>query len=112
MANDLYNSVSAQALTRCTVFRDSETGVPIIKHAQNVVPILDQNKRDANAFEPGPRPMGLRHIARLPNVVVLQLQRQGLLDYKGEPADERKLKRFLSDPENRFLRVDNGARLA
>ena len=111
MPQDLYDSVSPLALTRATVFRDSD-GTPMIRHHQNVVPVLEQNKRDANAFEPGPRPAGLRHIARIPNVVALQLMQRGLLDYRGQVADERGLLRFLSDPDNAFLRVDNGRRLA
>jgi hypothetical protein len=112
MAETLYDSVSPAALTRSTVWRDAETGVPVIRHAQNVDPILDANKRQASDYVPNRNPMGLRHIARIPNVVVLQLQQRGLLDHKGRPADERALLRFLSDPENAFLRVDNGRRLA
>jgi hypothetical protein len=112
MASYLLDTVSPAALVRATVWRDSETDQPIIRHQQNVDPILETNRRDANAYQPGVRPLGLRHIARLPNVVVLQLQQAGLLDYKGRPADERKLLRFLSDPENRYLRTDNGRRLA
>jgi hypothetical protein len=108
----LYDSVSPLALSRCTVFSDSEPGTQVIRHHQNVVPVLEQNKRDANAFEPGPRPAGLRHIARIPNVVALQLMQRGLLDYRGQVADERGLLRFLSDPDNFLLRVDNGRRLA
>jgi hypothetical protein len=110
---ELYDSISPEALTRATVFRDSETGIPMIRHHQNVVPILEQNKRDANAFEGGKNnPMGLRHVARIPNVVVVQLMQLGLLDYRGKIADERALLLFLSDPQNRHLRVDNGRRLA
>lgn len=112
MARDLYNSVSATALTQSRVWRDDETGGLVIKHEQNVVPILEANRAQANDYVPNRNPMGLRHIARIPNVVVLQLQQQGLLDYKGRVADERKLWRFLSDPDNRYLRVDSGRRLA
>jgi hypothetical protein len=106
VAADLYDSVSPLALTRCTVSSE------VVRHEQDVVPILDANKRDANAFEPASRPMGLRHIARIPNVVALQMMQRGLLDYHGRVADERALLRFLSDPEHRYLRVDNGRRLA
>lgn len=112
MAVDLYDSVSATALTRATVWRDSDTNAPIIRHIQNVGPILEANKQDANAYQPRALPMGLRHIARLPVTVVMQLQHEGLLDYKGRVGDERKLMRFLSDPDNMYLRVDNGRRLA
>lgn len=110
---DLFDSISPEALTRATVFRDSETNLPVVRHHQNVVPILDQNKRDANAFEGGKKnPMGLRHVARIPNVVALQLMQRGLLDYRGRVGDADALLRFLSDPENRHLRTDNGRRLA
>lgn len=112
MARDLYNSVSATALTQSRVWLDNETGSPIIKHAQNVTPILEANRREANDYVPNRNPMGLRHVARIPNVVVLQLQQAGLLDYRGRVADERALWRFLSDPDNRALRVDSGGRLA
>lgn len=109
---ELYDNISPLALTRATVFRDSETGRPVIRHHQDVVPILDQNKRDANNFAPGPREMGIRHIARIPNVVVVQMMHLGLLDYRGKVADEKALLQFLSQPENRYLRTDNGRRLA
>lgn len=112
MARALYENVSWGALTHTTVWRDSETNVPLIRHSQNVDPILEANKRQANDYEPRSLEMGLRHVARLPAVVVLQLQQAGILDWQGRPGDERRLKRFLSDPENRWLRVDNGRRLA
>jgi hypothetical protein len=111
MPADLYDSVSPLALTRATVFRDSD-GTPMIRHHQNVVPVLEANKRDANAFEPGPRTAGWRRVACIPNVIALQLMQRGLLDYRGRVGDERALLRFLSDPENRHLRTDNGRRLA
>jgi hypothetical protein len=112
MSQPLHDSVSTAALTRSTVWRDAETGVPVIRHSQNVDPILEANRRQANDYVPNRNPMGLRHIARIPNVVVLQLQQRGLLDYQGRVADERALFRFLSDPDNRWLRTDNGRRLA
>jgi hypothetical protein len=112
MARDLYTSVSATALTQSRLWRDDETGVPVIKHAQNVTPILEANRRQANDYVPRANRLGLRHIARIPNVVVVQLQQRGMLDFKGRIADERALWRFLSDPDNRALRVDNGRRLA
>src|SRR5215472_3109152 len=110
MARDIYANVSAQALTSSRVWWDSD-GTLLIKHQQDVDPILELNKRQANDYEPRRNALGLRHIARIPNVVVMQLQRDGIMDHKGQIADERRLWRFLSDPENRHLRVDNGRRL-
>lgn len=112
MSRALYDRINPVALTRATVWRDPETDDPLIKHAQNVDPILDDNKRLANDYVPNRNPLGLRRIARIPNVVVLQMQEAGLLDHQGRPADERRLLRFLSEPENLYLRVDNGRRLA
>lgn len=108
---NLYEASSPAALTSCTVSRDSD-GTILVRHHQDVVPVLDANKREANDYQTTPNVMGLRHVARIPSVVALQLMQRGLLDYQGRPADERALLRFLSDPENRYLRVDNGKRLA
>ena len=69
MSRLLYESVSATALTRATVFRDSETGVPLIRHSQDVVPIIEANKRDAKAYVTTSRPMAFWAFHSLPCAV-------------------------------------------
>lgn len=97
---------------RSTVLVD-ETGRPLIRTAQACAPILEQNKREANAYEPRMQrnPIRARKVASIPFVVWAQLEQIGIV--KGTRViDEPAFLAFLSDRDLRALRTDNGRRLA
>ena len=100
--------------TRTEVWRDAETGLPLIRSVQDVDPILDQNARDAALFcshRVARNPAGIRHVARIPLVVWRQLEQLGIVE-QGRVVDDIRFLRFLSDGDVRKLRCDNAARLA
>ena len=99
--------------SRTRLLRDSATGLPLIQKVQDVRPSLDANQRDANNFDGAKvrrNPAGLRHIARIPMVVIQQLRHMGIIEGM-TVVDEVRFMRFLSDSQVRKLRCDDGARL-
>ena len=70
---------------------------------QDVTGTLDLNRKQAN--EVGKRFGGeaMHHVARIPNVILLDLKKQGILD------DWPRFKRWLNDPDNRFFRTHEGS---
>lgn len=105
--------INPAARIRTTITHDAETGLPLIRQTQDVAPILAANQRDAAAYDrarTARNPGGFRHVARIPLVVVAQLRQLGIM--RGmEVVDEQRFMQFLSDPDVRKLRADNGARL-
>jgi hypothetical protein len=101
-----------------TVFRDPDYKGTIIRHYQNTRPILEANREQARMVDPHTKPnaMRLRHVASVPFVVIEQWCQQGWMERTRTGGfrviDEQRLLRELSDPDNRWLRVDNGKRLA
>ncbi len=75
----------------------------IIYTEQDAQPITDANLRRFNSFDERSRwKDGMNHVARIPEVIVLDLQRRGIWD------DHKALLRWLDQPENAFLRTRPG----
>lgn len=75
----------------------------IIHTVQDAQPITDANVRQFNLHdERAPWRDGMNHVARIPDVVVAQLQRDGIWD------DPKALLRWLDQPENRLFRTRPG----
>jgi len=47
-------------------------------------------------------------VARLPNIVVHQLAKQGILNYNGKVLDKTKFFRWLNDSDNKHFRIYTG----
>lgn len=115
----LFDEVS-QAGVHSTVFTDPDWRVPIIRTKQDCAPILEANKQQQRDYQPRAQhnQIGLRKIASIPFVVWQQLAAIGVvtgspLEGKGglRIVDEKAFLALLSDPDLRWLRTDNGARL-
>ena len=94
-----------------TVLR--EDGRALIRTEQDTAPVIAGNKRAQSLYDPVNErrlPMGLRWVARLPAVVVMELNLRGIMQ-GAEVTDEMAFLAFLDDPEHRYLRTDNGRRL-
>ena len=94
-----------------TVLR--EDGRALIRTEQDTAPVIEGNKRAQSFYDPVNErrlPMGLRWVARLPAVVVMELNLRGIMQ-GAEVTDEMAFLAFLDDPEHRYLRTDNGRRL-
>ena len=87
--------------------RDPMTGRFELFQTQHVLPILEGNKTARSDFDPSYRGnrMRARRVASIPNVIILQLKQRGIW------GDEKKMLRWLSDPDNRAFRTDNARRL-
>jgi hypothetical protein len=113
VSSALYDRLSASTGLRTTLFRDQDYRTPIIKHEQDTRPFVEENRRWANAYDPSwdDNAIGARRVASIPFVIWAQFERMGVV--KGTRVlDEHRFLRLLSDPELRFLRTDNGRRLA
>jgi hypothetical protein len=100
---------------RSTLLSDADWGPnAVIRREQDCRAILEQNRREANAFQPEMQrnAIGARKIASIPLVLMDWFKRWGIVDKRGRVVDERAFLRALSDPELRYLRTDNGRRLA
>jgi hypothetical protein len=105
---------------RSTLFTDPDWRCPIIRTQQDCAPIVEANKQQQRDYNPRAQhnAMGLRKVASIPPVVWQQLAAIGIvsgspLDGKGglQVLDEKAFLALLSDPDFRWLRTDNGARL-
>ncbi len=76
-----------------------------IEHWQDCEDILDNNKRLQN--EPQKSDWG-RHVASIPNIILVRWMNEDGVNVLGMSSDEwgRYIKRKLSDPDWRHLRVD------
>lgn len=116
---EVLKSGRPQAGVSSLVFTDSDyRRSHIIQTTQDVRPILEANKQAQSGFDRrhDQNPIGARKIASIPLVIVLELARRGIIRFGRAGSyrvlDERAFLRFLSEPEHRWLRTDNGARLA
>lgn len=113
MGRILLDQVDPARRLRTVVERDAETGLPIIKARQDVRQLLSANvaaQNDYDRRQPHRVPGGWRRVARLPAVVVMQLNDRGIM--KGvRVVDQQRFGRFLSDIDHRKLRTDDGKRL-
>ena len=78
-----------------------------IEARQDVTPLLDINKRQANDGDGYTPSREMRHIARIPNVVIEKwLNEYGVNIFNKDhlPA----VKRLLNDPDWRYLRISGG----
>jgi hypothetical protein len=100
---------------RSTLLSDADWGPnAVIRREQDCRAILEQNRREANAYEARfqRNAIGARKIASIPIVLMDWFKRWGIVDKRGRVVDERAFLRALSDPELRHLRTDNGRPLA
>ena len=77
----------------------------------SVKEILDANKvaRNEGAYKSNilKEAKGYR-VARLPNIVVHQLAKQGILNYNGKVLDKTRFFRWLNDSDNKHFRIYTG----
>jgi hypothetical protein len=83
------------------LYHDESEGLSRYVAEQDVTKTLDLNRKQAN--DAGKRFGELTHVARVPNVVLLDLKKKGILD------DWNALKRWLNDPDNRYFRTHEGS---
>lgn len=89
-----------------TWYADGDGGL-VIKDEQNIAPILEANKAAYNQVDERARWGELTRVAEIPNSVIADLNAQGIM--RGFTVlDQKRMKAFLNDPANRFLRTRPG----
>jgi hypothetical protein len=106
MPPPLLTTIDRQSGIRTRVIRDAETGLPVIVTRQDTTPILDDNKRTASMFDKNANFGRPRQVANIPNVIWLWLKERGYT------RDSKRLRKFLSRPDMKWLRTDDGRPLA
>lgn len=81
---------------------DYQDGNLMFRHCEEVTPVLDQNKAEQNDGDGYTKDRTMRKIASLPMTVYCDLVRRGIMD------DEKALRRWLRDPDNRYFRTSGG----
>jgi hypothetical protein len=87
-------------------FHDVDGGY-VIETKQDITGILESNKAQFNAIDERAKWGEWTKIASLPNVVIDDLNKQGIM--RGFAVlDEKRFRIFLNDPDNRFFRTRPG----
>ena len=91
---------------KTTNFHDID-GSHFIETKQDISAILESNKAQFNAIDERAKWGEWTKIASLPNVVIDDLNKQGIM--RGfAVVDEKRFRIFLNDPDNRFFRTRPG----
>ena len=91
---------------KTTNFHDID-GSHFIETKQDISAILENNKAQFNAIDERAKWGEWTKIASLPNVVIDDLNKQGIM--RGfAVVDEKRFRIFLNDPDNRFFRTRPG----
>lgn len=80
---------------------DTDTDDITMETKVDVAPVIEWNKRLYNA-ESSSWKGEFHRVASIPMVLYHELQKQGIID------DEKRLKKWLNDPDNRFFRTRGG----
>lgn len=87
-------------------YADGEGGV-VIEHSQDVSAVLEANKKVYNQVDERARWGEFDRVAEIPNSVIADLNVQGIM--RGfTVVDQKRMKAFLNDPANRYLRTRPG----
>lgn len=80
---------------------DRGTGGFTVEDRQDVEPVLEINKAQANEIASGWKG-DFHHIARIPNTIMENLRKEGILD------DPKRFKAWLNERDNRLFRTRPG----
>lgn len=90
-----------------TVFFDPYTDTLTIKTDQDVAPILDMSKAYMADAESGWQG-DMHRVASIPVSLLPELEKKGIMGMGGRILDQKKLKAFLNDRDNLWLRTRPG----
>jgi hypothetical protein len=107
----LIEDYNRQTAVRTKIIFDRETGLPVIVTHQDTRAIIDDNRRLQNSVDRHElrrrhqRGAGGVQIASIPMVVYMRLRKLGIT------KDRKAMRKWLSDPQNRYFRTDDGRKL-
>jgi hypothetical protein len=102
----LYTSADPVRATETRMFRDSETGLPLILRYQDVRRIVTDVALARARFDHLAPRQHMHRIAEIPMVIYEQQQKLGRV------ADRKEWLKWLSRRDTRAFRTDDGRRLA
>lgn len=107
MERVIYENWRPESRRMTEVVIDDETSLPLIRHVQNVRPIIEANKRLSNAYDRHRKaPDGWTLVARIDINTWRQLHRTGVA------KDPKAFDAWLDNPAHRHYRTDGGRRLS
>lgn len=85
---------------------DPDTHGFVIESVQDVEGLIEMNKAvvNDNVGWKGE----LHHVARTPNVILMDLAQRGIMTVGGQILDEKRYRQWLNDPANSAFRVKRG----
>jgi hypothetical protein len=92
-------------------YYDPDNDVFAIETLQDAAPVIEANKAAFNSTDEKARyDDGLHHVARIPLAVMERLIREKILviGKNGDGEGNKRFKRWLNSPENRFFRTRPG----
>jgi hypothetical protein len=107
----LMNEYDRGRAVRTKVIMDRDTGLPVIVTHQDTRAIIDDNRRIQNGVDRHElrrrhtRGSGGVQIASIPMVVYMRLRKLGIT------RDRAAMRKWLSDPANKYFRTDDGRKL-
>ena len=87
---------------------DPEHDRVTIETVQDVTGFVEQNKALLAQSSRHDSYGDVERIASIPDVVLMELSKQGILSPGGAILDRKRLKRWLNDPDNRLFRTREG----
>jgi hypothetical protein len=81
---------------------EASDGKLVVCNTQDAEPIVERNKRWQSEGQGVGK--NFRHVAHIPAIVYLDLEKKGYF----KPGNEKLLSKWLNDPDNRFFRVWGG----
>lgn len=92
-----------------TWYWDSDTEQFTIRNTFHVGDVLEQNKRAANSsLDQRFGKEMLHHVAEIPMGMVVKFKKDHNLDvFSNDPAEQKRLRRLLEQPEYRYLKTTN-----
>lgn len=88
--------------TRTIFVPEGDDGDFTLVYQQEIDDILDDNQEQRKERDRRSRWKDVNHVARIPNIVLWELRKKGILD------DETEMKKWLNDPENKVFRTREG----
>lgn len=92
-------------------YLDDEKDMLHIETVQDIRTIIEINKKEYNETEKSTRyGDGMHRVANIPLNILESLMQQGILvpGKKGDGDGNKRFKKWLNDPDNRFFKTRNG----
>lgn len=87
---------------------DPETDGFRIETRQDIEPFIERNRALWNGSEKHTRYSEMTRVASIPNVILMELSKQGIVSPTGTILDDARFRRWLNDRENLLFRTRAG----